>query len=222
MKKIKICIVDDNLLFVGLLKDYFNTKSYMEVIYTASSGNDFLSNYKEQSIDILLLDLKMNNGSGLDVLQELNRDKAEIKSIVLSSYYKKSFTGQMLQLGTNAFLPKELGLEELVKVIECVDEYGCYFSQDQHEVLRKQLSNNLPKFDVDNEKGVSPREVEILKLLCNQLTTKQIAEKLFISPKTVETHKSNLLLKLEIKNSSGLIIYAIQKGIIDPNELILL
>ncbi|MGH1386917.1 response regulator transcription factor [Kordia sp.] len=221
-KIIRIAIVDDDKLFTQLLSRFINEQDSMEIVYTAHTGEAFIENYEELSIDVLLLDLRMDDGSGLFVLRELQRRAEELKTIVLSTFYRRSFMGQMLKLGASAFLSKDIDEVELIEVIQTVYKKGHYFSKDQLEIMRLQLSKKVPEFTDHSKETLTTRETEILKLLCQQCTTKEIGERLFISPKTVETHKTNLLLKTGVKNTAGLIIYAIQNKIVSPDELLLL
>ncbi|MEM6717685.1 MAG: response regulator transcription factor [Bacteroidota bacterium] len=219
---IRIGIVDDDKLFTQLLSRFINAQEEMEVVYTANNGDTFLTDYQEQSLDILLLDLRMDEGSGLFVLRELQKHSEELRVIVLSTYYRRSFMGQMLKLGASAFLSKDVDENLLIEVIKTVYKKGHYFTKDQLEIMRLQLSKKVPEFTDHSKESLTTRETEILKLLCQQCTTKEIGERLFISPKTVETHKTNLLLKTGVKNTAGLIIYAIQNKIVSPDELLLL
>lgn len=221
---IKMAIVDNDRLVTLLLQDFFKQNTKIDPLYIANSGREFLEKLEEytQYPDIILLDLRMEDGSGLDVLDELSNRKEDFKIIVMSSHYNPSFTGQMLRLGCDAFLPKDIDPEDLVYIIEKVYKCGYYFSEDQIVSLRKQVSPRSPKLKLDSKDALSGRELEVLELLCEQLTSKEIAERLFVSAKTIEMHKSNLLLKTGVKNSVGLIIYAVQNKLIDPNSLILL
>jgi DNA-binding NarL/FixJ family response regulator len=221
-KKLNIAIIDDDLLFVQLLKNYIDQDDHYNVTLTATSGNDFIKEIDNNSIDILILDLRMSNGDGLDVMSALSQKDAEIKIIVLSSFYRRSFMGQMLKMGAHAFLPKEIELEELLNVINTVYHKGHYFSNEQIDVMRNQLSNKLPEFHSFSKDALTEREIDVLKLVCQQFSTKEIAETLFISPKTVETHKTNLMIKTCVKNMAGLVIYAVQNNIIDAHEIVLL
>lgn len=219
--KIKIGIVDDDLLFVQLLENYINTSEHYKVVLTSTGGHHFLNETETDLPDILLLDLRMSNGDGLEVLSALSQKNAETKIIVLSSFYRRSFMGQMLKMGAHAFLPKEIEMEELLKVIQAVYHHGHYFSDEQIDVMRSQLSNKLPEFHSYSKDALTEREIDVLKLVCQQLSTKEIADILFISPKTVETHKTNLMIKTCVKNMAGLVIYAVQNNIIDANEIVL-
>ncbi|RMZ59623.1 DNA-binding response regulator [Chryseobacterium nematophagum] len=219
--KIKIGIVDDDLLFVQLLKNYIEQNDRYEVVKTSKSGNAFLNEAESENIDILILDLRMSDGDGLEVMAALSQKTAETKIIVLSSFYRRSFMGQMLKMGAHAFLPKEIDLDEMSNAIHAVYMNGHYFSQEQVSVLRGQLSNKLPQFHSYSKDDLTERELDVLKLICQQLSTKEIAESLFISSKTVETHKTNLMIKACVKNMAGLVIYAVQNNIVNVNEIVL-
>ncbi|MCJ7932677.1 MAG: response regulator transcription factor [Chryseobacterium sp.] len=219
--KIKIGIVDDDLLFVQLLKNYIENNDRYQVVLTSTGGHHFLTEQASNPLDILILDLRMTNGDGLEVMSALSQHTTETKIIVLSSFYRRSFMGQMLKMGAHAFLSKEIELEELVSVINAVYHNGHYFSNEQIDVMRGQLSNKLPEFHAFSKNELTEREMDVLRLVCQQLSTKEIADSLFISPKTVETHKTNLMIKTGVKNMAGLVIYAVQNNIVDPNEIVL-
>jgi DNA-binding NarL/FixJ family response regulator len=219
--KIKIGIVDDDLLFVQLLENYINSHEGYEVVSASTGGHHFLNETDTDLPDVLLLDLRMSNGDGLEVMSALFQKSAGTKIIVLSSFYRRSFMGQMLKMGAHAFLPKEIEMEELLRVINAVYHTGHYFSGEQIEVMRSQLSNKLPEFHAFSKDALTEREIDVLKLVCQQLSTKEIADTLFISPKTVETHKTNLMIKTCVKNMAGLVIYAVQNNIVDADEIVL-
>jgi len=221
-EKIKIGIADDDLLFVQLLRDYIDRDKRYRTVLTCASGAAFLEEMNRHTPDILILDLRMANGSGLEVLSALSNSSTGMKIIVLSSFYRRSFMGQMLKMGAHAFLSKEIEMSELSDVINAVHVNGHYFSDDQVEVMRHQLSNKLPEFHAYSKDDLTEREIDVLKLVCQQMSTKEIADTLFISPKTVETHKTNLMIKTCVKNMAGLVIYAVQNRIIDADEIVLL
>lgn len=221
---IKIAIVDDDVMVSALLRDFFERTGTIKTLYIAGSGNQFLEEFGNnvKVPDVILLDLRMKNGSGLEVLEQLSMMEESPKIIVMSSHYAPSYMGQMLKLGCDAFLPKEIDPEELIEIIYRVYEYGHYFLEEQIVSLRKQVATKSPKLHINSKDSLSERELEVLELLCQQLTTKEIADRLFISPKTIEMHKGNLLVKTGVRNSVGLIMYAVQNKLIDPNSLILL
>ncbi len=129
--------------------------------------------------------------------------------------------GYMLKLGVNAFIPKGVSPEELLEIIEDVTKKDYFFMNDQIDELRKQLSSKIPKPKLIEEDQLSVREKEVLSLICQQKTAQEISEILFLSKRTIEGHRTNLLLKTGAKNTAGLVIYAIQNKIVDPTEQIM-
>ncbi|MGH1337032.1 MAG: response regulator transcription factor [Aureispira sp.] len=224
--KINVAIVDDDLLVVQLLTQFLtqSTDVQFEIVITANGGDEFLEKLTKTAtpVDILLLDLRMKHGDGLSVLEELRKQKTMTKVIVLSSYYKPAYIGQMMQLNAHAFLPKEIDKEELIDIIQELYAKGYYLNSDQVNSLRTQITPKAPKLHIDPKDLLTNRELEVLELIAHQKTTKEIANELFVSPKTVEAHKSNLFSKTGVKNMAGLMMYAIQQHLIDPNEFMLL
>lgn len=217
---IRIAIVDDEALIVMLLCDYFQKQKNISVTLTANDGSTFIESLKnvESTPDVVLLDLHMKELNGIDTATILKKEFPDMKIIVVSSYYKKSFMGYMLKLGVNAFLPKGILPEQLSKAIEEVYAKGYYFIEEQIDTMRNQISSKAPAPTFSSEEELSEREIEVLKLICQQYTAQQIADKLFISSRTVEGHKSNLLQKTSARNLAGLVIYAVQKNIINIDD----
>lgn len=217
-----IGIVDDDTLVARLLTDFFKTSSDFNVIFNAVDGNDLINRLEigaEVIPDILLLDLRMKGKNGVETIEYLRMNYASIKIIVISSYYQDSYTGFLFKSGVNAFVPKEVSPEYLREIIKVVYDQGYYFSQEQLLKLRQQISSKTPKPSVEDILDLSSRELEVLKLICQQKTAKEIGDILNISTKTVEGHRGNLLLKTGVKNVVGLVIYALQNKILEVEEL---
>lgn len=223
MKTISIALVDDDVLIVALLNDFLQKHENIHVCLTANSGEEFITMLpsQKQLPDILVIDLKMKVINGAEVADFLQLNYPSINTIVISSHYKKSLMGFMLKTGVSAFLPKGISPQQLVEIIKEVHQNGFYFMPDQLEVIRKQVSSKVPKPVLNDNNNLTERELEILKLICLQKTAKEIGEELFIAQRTVEGHKNNLFLKTETKNIAGLVIYAIQTGVIQTNEIFL-
>jgi len=224
--RINIAIVDDDSLVVQLLTSFLEKSDdpSFNVLLTANSGNSFLEKLRSNSydsLDIVLLDMRMSDGDGLFVLEELKKLATSIKIIVLTSYYKPAYIGQMMDLGAHAFLPKEIDKEELISIIKETHLKGHYFRREQLESLRTQIAPKAPKLQIDPKDTITSRELEILHLVAQQYTTKEIANKLFITPKTVEAHKSNLFSKTGSKNTAGLVMFAIKNQLINPNDFLI-
>lgn len=220
--KIRVAIVDDDALITKLLESFLQNCEDMEVLFTANNGQQLLEKLQNKNNipDILLLDLKMEGMDGIGITEYLKINHPEIKVIIISSHYKKSFMGFMVKTGVSAFLPKGIMPNELIEIIRTVNKQGFYFKEDQMEVLRDQIAVKSPKPQVsDEESALSERETDVLRLICQQKTAKEIGEILFITQRTAEGHKNNLFVKTGAKNIAGLVIYAIQHGIIKAEEL---
>lgn len=218
---IQLALVDDEQLIVKLLEGFFSQQEETEVVLSAFSGESFLEKLSsfDRKIDIVLLDLRMKELSGIDVANVLKEKHPDIHVIVISSHYKKSFMGYMLKTGVSAFLPKGILPQQLLKIVQTVYQEGYYFLPEQVEVMRTQIAPKAPKPKLTLETTLTAREKEILELICQQKTAQEIADKLFITKRTVEGHKNNLLSKVGVKNTAGLIIYAIKEKIVDVNSL---
>ena len=224
MRKINLAIVCGEELLIELLQSFFQKTDYISKVLTANNGDEFL--YKlatnNEYPEIVLLDPCMKQTNAIETIKNLKQNFPKIKIIVISSYYKKSLMGYMLKSGVNAFIPKGVSPEKLADIIKEVDEKDYYFMDDQIDVLRKQLSPKIPQTVLDEEIQLSDREKEVLSLICQQKTAKDISKIMYISKRTVDGHRTNLLLKTGAKNTAGLVIYAIQNKIIDPIEQIIL
>lgn len=222
MKKIKLAILDDDYLIVTLLKSFFNQNSSTEVVYDATDGYElfkYLDQDKMPDVDILLLDLKMKTIDGLEVLKHVKVKHPELKVIVISSHYQDNSIGFMTKEGVSGFLPKGMSPFELLDIVKHVHINGFYLNKDQMEILREQISAKAPKPLMESEDSLTEREKEIIKLLCQQKTAKEIGEYLFITQRTVEGHKNNLFSKIGVRNVAGLIVYALQRQIVTLEEL---
>ncbi|GAA0881451.1 response regulator transcription factor [Sphingobacterium siyangense subsp. cladoniae] len=222
MEAIRIGIVDDDQLIVELLQDYLNMQQDLKVVLAATSGQECLDNLQNISaeIDLLLVDLKMAQMNGIELIKHLRDRHPEIKIIVVSSHYQDSSLGFMLKNGTAAFIPKGIAPAVLLSILYEVHQKGFFFYKQQLEILREQISSRVSAPSCGFEL-LTDREIMVLKLIAQQKTAKEIAELLFITSRTVEGHKNNMFAKTGTKNIAGLVIYAIQNAIIDPNKLML-
>ncbi|WP_341226525.1 response regulator transcription factor [uncultured Arcticibacterium sp.] len=198
---IKIGIVDDHQLFSSGLAAMFSNVENIEVVGTFDDGEAFIEFLeKDGELNVVLLDITMPKIGGLEVLEILRKTRPSIKAIMLSMHNDGNYIVQSVRNGALGYLLKNADQEELTKAITAVYEGKKYFNAETTELL---LNNMAVEGEV--VKKLSPREREILELIAEGLTTKEIAEKLFISTRTVETHRVNMLKKLNVKNSAELI-----------------
>ena len=220
-KTIQIILVDDEILFRKGISFLLDREPNIEIVFEASNGDElisFLQNNKNSHPDIIIMDLKMPIINGVEATKIIRKEFPEIKIIALTSYDSKSFVANMIDVGAVSYLIKNATPQELLTTINEVASKGFYYTDYVMKIIQADVfTNKKTKSNFDNN-FLSPREIEVLKLICNQKSTLEIAELLFISPRTVEGHRNNLLLKTESRNIAGLVVYAVQNGLMLLND----
>lgn len=219
---IMLALADDEFLFREGLKALFAKETHIDVLFDAPDGNDLVRQLRSATTlpQILLIDLKMPGLNGVEATKIIRQEFPEIRIIALTSYFSKPFIVNMINIGAVAYLAKNSAPKHMIITIEQVAEKGfCYDEQVMqyiHEGLLSPEEKQL-KSRFDNT-YFTRREKEVLKLICKQYTTREIADALCISPRTVEGHRNNLLLKAGSKNVAGLVIYALRNKVITLEE----
>jgi DNA-binding NarL/FixJ family response regulator len=216
----KLAVVDDEEILTQLLAKYLSEIDNFEVVLTAFDGSEFLEKLKnsEEIPEIVLLDLRMKKMDGIETINNLKKRYKDMQVIIISNHYKLSFMGYMIKNGISAFIPKGVSLEYIIEVINSVRKRGFYFTDEQINVIRSQIYNNYPE---PNFKVVelTEREKKVLELICHQYTCEEIGEQLHLAKRTIEGHRNKILAKTNMKNTAGLVIYAIRNKIIDIDDL---
>ncbi len=214
-KTIKLVIVDDHDLFREGLRFVLSKNPDFDIIDEASNGLEYLNKIKTVKPDIVLLDIDMPIMNGINATIKSLELYPDLKIIVLSMHGDQEHYLKMIESGVKGFVLKDAGSKELTIAINEVFNNRNYFSQEllMKIILRKEQSPIGEKLIKQLE--ISDRELEVLKLLCEAYSNNQIAEKLFISPKTVEGHKAKLMDKTNTTNSVSLVLYAIKNHIVE-------
>ena len=220
-KSIKIAIADDELLFLQGLKAILENESDFEVVITANNGKDLIEKLKSlyTKPDVVITDLKMPELNGVETTKIIRKEFPDIKIIALTSYFSKPFILNMISLGAVAYLAKNSTPTLMVTTIREVYHKGFFYDEQVLNYVHESISNpkaSLIKSNFDAD-YFTKRELEVLELICKQDTSKDIAEKLFISKRTVESHRNSLLLKSESKNIAGLVIFALKNKLVNIN-----
>lgn len=207
-KRIKIAIAEDHLVVrQGYVSMFNGTK--IEVLYHVANGKELLDRVKQKEPDVVLLDIQMPVMDGIEALEILKEKHPKVKVVMLTGFQERSFVLESLIRGASAYLKKESGIEDLVRIISYVHENGQYYDQ---EIL--QMIETIADVTKDGKKKLpvhlSKREKQTLKLLCENNSNKDIATKLDIKIKTVEWHKYNMMKKIGSKNLASLILFAYQ------------
>ncbi len=206
---LNILIVEDHKIFVDGLKVLLKKNVRIKQIFFALNGRDALEIIKKQNIDMVLTDLNMPEMSGLELTKAIKADYPQIKIIVLSMYNNKGVIMEIIEAEAEGYLLKNTDKSELFKAIDKVAEGGTYYN---NEVLAVMMENTIKEKTIVQE--LSEREIEILRLICQEFTSAEIAEKLFLSPLTIETHRKRMLHKTNSKSVIGLMKYAIKFNLI--------
>ena len=215
----QVFIVDDHKIFVDGLIDLFEREPAYEVCGVYHTGENVYHQLKDKHVDIVLLDLQVKEISGIDVCEYINQHHPKIKILVLSMFSEESFITRVMQAGAHGYLTKNSGKEELLKAINLVLQGHTYYSNEVTQVIMDSLKGQAhqPQGATLRVPKLSKREKQILQLIVNEYTTADVAAELFISEKTVESHRSNLLAKLQVKNVAGLVRKALEFNLLADN-----
>lgn len=206
-KKIQVALVDDHQLFRSGINFIIDDTDDIEVAFEASNGKEFLNFLNEFQPDIVLMDINMPVLDGVEATRRALDQYPDLKVLVLSMFGEVDYYNTMIDIGVKGFILKDIDNEELIEAIRKVNKGGSYFSQE----LLLQLIKNKP---TDEAVDLTKREKEVLELICLGFSNQEISEKLFISQRTVERHRSSLLFKTDSKNSVSLVVYAIKSGLV--------
>jgi two-component system, NarL family, response regulator DegU len=214
---IRLAIADDQPLFrrafVLLLRDMPD----VQVMFDSANGEEMLIGLKGNAVDIVLLDLEMPVMDGVETLRSIREEHPQVKVIVLSTHDDEASIVRMMELGASGYVLKTAEPDEVENAIRSVKESGYYFSDLVGRVMLQGLVKKEKVKPVYNEVDpLTERELEVLRAICQEMTTTEIAGKLFLSPRTVEFHRNNILLKTGARNVAGLVVYAMTKGLYVP------
>lgn len=211
--KIRLAIADDHLLFRRGMITMMEEISWLDVVIEAENGEGLIAALEKQVADIVLLDLEMGRLSGMQTLDLIKEKFPLTRVLIISMYAQEKFVIHLMEKGANGYLSKDSDFEEVVTAIKRIMEKGMYFSGDVSQILLNNLNKRRPappKFGPGVD--LSRREREILKLICQEQTTREIADTMNLSPRTIEGHRNNLLRKLKAKNIAGLVAFAARQG----------
>lgn len=207
-------IAEDQGLIRHALSSLLKRVEGFEVIGLAGNGIEVLKQLEAARPDIILMDIKMPQMNGIETTRKINEKMPWIKVIGLSMYDHPTFIKEMLRNGAKGFLSKDCAFEELREAIQTVFAGGTYLCKNAAKVVINEFSKNSTISEMGGIQALTPREIEIIQLLADGNITKEIANKLFISEKTVDRHKTNILKKMKLKNTAQLVKVAVDQGII--------
>ncbi|MFV0365507.1 MAG: response regulator [Mangrovibacterium sp.] len=213
-RKRKVILVDDHTLFRNGLRILLDASGEYEVIAEASNGQEFLNLLTKELPDVVLLDIEMPVMDGIAAATKAIEKYPELKIITLSMYGEEYYYYGMVDAGVNGFLLKNSDITEVIQAIDAVCSGSNYFSSELLDNLVMNLRTK-PTHHVEDQDLLSSREIEILILICKGLSNQEIADELFISKRTVDKHRANILDKSMCKNTAQLVVFAIKNKLVE-------
>ncbi|MFO7863096.1 MAG: response regulator transcription factor [Salinivirgaceae bacterium] len=211
MNILQAFIVDDHSIFRQGLTLMLNKLPNIKVVGEAENGQEFIDNLDKYNPDLVFLDIKMPKMDGIQAAELAFKHKPALKIIVMTMFEEPAYFNKMIDLGVQGFLLKNAEMMEIRKAINRIDEGDTYFSEE----LLRQVNENPETEEKTVDIKLSRREHEVLDYLCQGYSNQEIAEKLFISPRTVDGHRANLLSKTESKNTVSLVLFAVKNKLVE-------
>jgi DNA-binding NarL/FixJ family response regulator len=221
---LSLALADDERLFTSGIKTIIQQETRHKVLFEAIDGTELLQWLETTPTlpDMVLLDLKMKPMDGITATQHIKERYPDIKVIILSSYYAESFIGYMIKQGINAFLPKNCEPSQLLSAIQKVAEKDIFLDEALANSIRRQAMLKRRKQPVyDTVENLTKREKEVLTLICKEYSNKEIADTLFMSLRTAESHRESLLRKTGARNTAGLVLFALMNQLVDVDSKLL-
>ena len=207
---IRLIIADDHPVIRDGIKSIIDNEKDISMVGFAANGDELLKMLEKTEVDIILMDINMPGMNGIEATKTVKKKYPHTKVLCFSQYDEKRFIKQLLKCGANGYLLKDAAGEELVRAVWMVYSGGMYMSKNLPNVFGdkpKKRSNYLFP-------DLSKREIDVLNEICSEKNTYEIADSLYISHNTVETHRANLLLKVGVKNTAGLVRWAVENNIV--------
>ena len=216
---VQVLVVDDSAVARGIISNFLNNDPDIDVIGTAKDGKEAIDSAAQLKPDLITMDINMPVMDGIDTTLKIKENYPEIGIIVLTMYNRKEFVKNLIASGADGYVLKNSGKKVLMEAINCVAGGEPYYEKEITRTIMSTFKKPLSyRTNVDVE--LTEREKDVIRLIVRGKSTEEIAEQLFISKHTVDTHRKHILAKLEVKNVAGIIRYAIQTGLVKDYDLL--
>lgn len=215
MKKTRILIVDDHQIVRDGVKLYLEKNDTIEIVAEAESGKAALAVLEKTPVDLVMIDINMDNINGIEATQQIMEAHKDVRVLALTMHNDYQHIKAMMDAGASGYILKSCDEQEMVGAIESVMNDEIYYSKEVAQTVMNNMARKKPKSAQPVATPLTPRELEVYRLILEEYSNQEIADELFISVRTVEVHKRNLMEKTGAKNSTGLVLYAIKNGLFD-------
>ncbi|WP_462280675.1 response regulator transcription factor [Salinivirga cyanobacteriivorans] len=212
MDNLSIILVDDHKLFREGLKSLMENFTYVGHVQEASNGREFLQLLDKSTPDVVFMDIEMPEMDGITATRKAIDAFPDLNVVALSMYGNENYYTQMINAGAKGFILKNSGIQDVENAIQNVMSGNNYFSQ---EIFQRLIQGLAKKQQKTTNPELSAREEEIVFLICKGLSNQEIADKLYLSKRTVDKHRENILSKTHSKNTAGIVMYAVKNGIVE-------
>jgi DNA-binding NarL/FixJ family response regulator len=218
---LRIGLVDDHKLFRKSLSLLINSFEDMEVVLEAEDGEEFMQKIYDNPIDIVLLDIQMPKMNGFEVCKILHKKFKKVKILIVSQLTTKECIHKVMELGAHGYFPKNADPDQLETAINSLESVGFYYGMELGLVMKEALlwEKNNPDKAAVSETSLTDREIQIVKMACLEKNSSEIAKALFITVRTVETHRTKIMQKTNSKNFIGVILFAMKYQYLHINDL---
>lgn len=215
MANIKVLLVDDHKIVRDGIKLMLKSQAGIDVVAETDDGNKILEILENTQVDVIVMDINMPEMNGIQAAKMVKKEYSDIKILALTMSSDDSHIRQMVQAGASGYIMKSAGRDELTEAIQDVMSGKHYFSDQATQSIMMDLVKNKGKSSAPDPVHITDRELEVLQMIVKEHTNQEIAEKLYISPRTVDAHRRNLLQKTGARNTAGLVKYAFQNNLIN-------
>lgn len=215
MANIKVLLVDDHKIVRDGIKLMLEPQAGIDVVAETDNGEKVQDILKETSVDVIVMDINMPGMDGIETTRIVKDEYSDVKILALTMSSDDSHIRQMVQAGASGYIMKSAGRDELTNAIHDVMKGKHYFSDQATQSIMMDLVKNKGKTSMPEPVHITDRELEVLQMIVKEHTNQEIAEKLYISPRTVDAHRRNLLQKTGARNTAGLVKYAFQQGLVN-------
>ncbi|MEP0821971.1 MAG: response regulator transcription factor [Ignavibacterium sp.] len=213
MAKIRILLADDHELIRTGIRNLIGSNKDFQIIGESADGEDTVAKVRQLHPDVVIVDISMPKLSGIDATRRIRVEFPSVKVLVLTMHENAEYVYQILKSGASGYLLKNAGKDEITEAIYAVTKGSKFFSPRISELMISEYVRNAEKRDErTGEASLTRREKEVLNYIARGMNNQQIAENLFISPRTVETHRTNIMQKLNIHDAANLVRYALENG----------